>query len=237
METNLYYSYLAFKLEKRKPISMILKNVPWWLWVCFGMMFLCFFVGAVTYTTALGELWRKIVLLAGLFFLYLCCVAIERLQIKSSHETTENYWTYIKSLREFLKDNHVCTYSEIEEIKERIEARVVQSRAELMTLKEHDEKWLQALPIPMAIVVVTAILDRQGDLNSTLSLLVILLFYILMACVIIAVPVTIIRSIARWETDKLQLFVDDLQGALDYEKFGIKANFEHTHSSKAEEDN
>lgn len=222
MEVYLYYSYLKFRYEKKKPLWVVIKCIPWWMWLLFGLSIMGLIVGVLTYDTARGTIWRKVVLLASLCCMGLFCVGAERVQIRDSKTRMENYWKYIGNMKTFLTENGIKNRDDTELIKQRIECRLANAKQELQSMKENDDKWMQTLALPVVFAIITAFLSQQGDINERIAEIAAVLIVFAVLSFGFAGIVAILRSVRNWEITNLMWFREDLQGVLDLEHFQIE---------------
>ena len=92
VEIYLYYSYLKFRHDRKKPIWIIIKSFPWWIWLALGASAAGVFTFILSFPTARGELWRKLVIIGSLACIKFANIGIERIQIRESKERMKNFW-------------------------------------------------------------------------------------------------------------------------------------------------
>ena len=221
METYLYYSYLKFRQDRKKSIRLVIKSIPWWIWLpllmgIFGTVTFC-----VTYQNEHGELWRKLMMLVSLACFYFVGIGVETIQIRDSRERLENFWVYIHKVREFLEGSGIRTSEDIAQIKIRIDQKLETLRSNQQVLRERDEKWVQTLAIPVVLTMISPVVNNSGDLTTMVSNCVSILIVFSLLIIVVSVGAITMRSFPRREIENLECFSEDLQGVLDLERFEI----------------
>ena len=152
MDTYLYYSYLKFRHDNQKPVCVIMKSIPWWVWVLLVTSLAELGIGAALSQTDAPKMWYKVAMILSICSLGLLNVGIEYIQIADGDKRYKNYWTRIKGVQDFLLQKGISSQEDVTEIKSRAEQRLAQRKLELKALRESDEKWLQTLAAPQRIL-------------------------------------------------------------------------------------
>ena len=224
MELNLYYSYLEYKYNNEHPYWLAAKSIPCRLWLTLVGALLLLAYGWFLLATEGNELWRKVVLAIAVVVLISWYVDMNHLHLRVRKEKSERYWDDIKQFISFLEEHNIHGSDAITTIKNRIDQRIKNLNEEQAALRENDNAFIHALPIPIAILIVTSALSNQTDMITMITSLIVPLIYLLVISGIVVIPIAFIRRVDKVEIELLQRFSDDLQGALDYEQFAPKTN-------------
>lgn len=222
MDIYLFYCYLKFRYDNKKPFWIFVKNFPRWIWILLGLGFLGIMIGIFTYISDRGEIWRKIVLLVSLFCLGLAFIIAEHMQIKESKVRMENYWEYIKSIKSFLTENGIRSKGNIEVIMNRVQKKLDEEKIFLTKMRENDEKWMQLLAVPVVLAILTSFIGQQESLDEKIqgASNIIAIFVIAFLC--LSGIIGMLRSIRKWKIENLTYFHDDLQAVLDLDSFQLE---------------
>lgn len=220
METYLYYSYLKFRHDNQKPVCVIMKCIPWWVWVLLASSLAGLGIGVALSQTDAPKMWYKIAMILSICSLGLLNVGIEYIQIADGDKRYKNYWTRIKGVQDFLLQKGISSQEDVTEIKSRAEQRLAQRKLELKALRESDEKCLQTLAIPVLLLILTTMVEKSGELNDMISSAITIFLFSGVLSLLVFLVVTTMRYMRTWEISNLSLYVDDLQGVLDLPRFG-----------------
>lgn len=220
MEQLCLYIYLKFQREFSPKFWEAIKRIPWRIqllvWGSIG--------GCITgiYAWCSGqEYWVTIVALS---FEAICSAAVyysvEKYQIKNSEDIMDHYWEYCTGLQEALRQVHLCSREDIEELKARLEKHIHLMTDQERASKAHLEKWLEVLAVPVVLSIMTTIIENHENFTEMIAGMVVLF----LAIIVLGAPLVIISSLMKFpqkrKMEQMIEFCGDLQGVLDLERFG-----------------
>ena len=173
------------------------------------------------------DYWKNICVIAytllttvSLILCFTSMSSIGKYEIFISDDSMNDFWIRCKENKKWimkelsLTNNNVET--EVDSIKQRIEAYRNDIIAESDKKAERTDKWLQALAVPFVLAIITAIIDKNDNMINAISIV----FAILIICFgfygVFLLVNNVLNLFRRQKTEQLKLFIDELQGIIDF---------------------
>ena len=214
METYLFYAYLKYAKENKQSFWPKLLSRPRSVIIFFSFTLISCVCGAIFalsgwYIASLIGMAGEIVF--GIVF-YNCS---EKYQIEFCAEEYDKYAAYCSNLRKWLEKFNKQSTDDIQELHDKIQAKITRLKAEEENSKARGDRWLQTLVIPAVIAIITAIITKQENVNAMLAYA----FAIVILFAVVYGSIAIIKSISffpqRRKIKQMECFASDLQGVLD----------------------
>ena len=221
METYLFYLYLKFAKENKQTFWPKLLSRPISVIIFFLLTLLSCVCGAIFallgwYIAALIGMVGEIVF--GILF-YNCS---EKYHIEFCVEEYDKYTGYCSNLHKWLKKFNKHSADDIQELYNKVHAKIVRMKTEEENSKARGDRWLQTLIIPAIIAIITTIIARQENIGEmiTYAFAVVILFAVVYG--IVAIMKTISFFPQKRRIEQMECFASDLQGVLDTIKNSTK---------------
>jgi uncharacterized membrane protein YraQ (UPF0718 family) len=215
METYLFYAYLKYAKENKQSFWPKLLSRPISVIIFFSLTLLSCVCGAIF--ALLG--WSIAALIGmvgeivfGIIF-YNCS---EKYQIDFCVEEYDKYVEYCANLHKWLKKFNKPSADDIQELYDKIQAKITRMKTEEENSKARGDRWLQTLIIPAIIAIITTIIAKQENIEEMLAyaLVIVILFAVVYG------TIAIIKSIGSFpqkrRIEQMECFASDLQGVLDF---------------------
>lgn len=214
METYLFYAYLKYAKENKQSFWPKLLSRPRSVIIFFSLTLISCVCGAIL--ALLG--WSVAALIGiigeivfGIVF-YNCS---EKYQIEFCVEEYDKYAEYCSNLHKQLEKFNKQSTDDIQELHDKIQAKIARLKAEEENSKVRGDRWLQTLVIPAVIAIITAIITKQDNVNTMLAyaFAIVTLFSVIYGAIVIIKSISFFPKKRRIE--QMECFASDLQGVLD----------------------
>lgn len=215
METYLFYAYLKYAKENKQSFWPKLLSRPLSVIIFFSLTLISCLGGAIF--ALLG--WSIAALVGMIGEIIFGCIFYhfsEKYQIEFCVEEYGKYTEYCSNLHEWLKKFNRQSASEIQELYDRIQTKIVRMKTEEESSKARGDRWLQTLIIPAIIAIITAIITKQENVEEMIAyaLAVVILFAVVYGTIAIVKSISFFPQKRRIE--QMECFASDLQGVLDF---------------------
>ncbi len=215
MEKHLYYCYLKYQREHKKKWKDIYFSIPKNIYISLGLIFI-FGIMTLYYALTFKLCYSYLCMCLEIIHCGIMRICVENYKINRSKEyLTQNIQKYNRVWK-WLSSCSITEKSEIEEYKRRMVLYVQDKKSEICKKQERIDKWIQILIIPVLLVGLKIVLNYKQDVFSLISGLIISIIAFLVVYFIIMKSIKILDYIFEGnEINKMQDFIDDLQGVLD----------------------
>ncbi len=235
MEKRLFNLYLKYIEERCPSVWKHLKKIPRNIKFHMVSMIICYALAIIFLSISkhLNDTWLLIVSVGSIIFLILCVIfglflffSTEKYEIAVSDKTMNEYWQYCFEIRKWFSNNFVVGNSskedidnDILEVKKRIDLFLSEQTYKNENKNSRIDKWVQALAIPFVLAIITAILNKRETIILAISeILAILLVFVALFGVIWTIY-SVRKVFKRQKFEQMKHFSEDLQGALDCQKY------------------
>ena len=222
METYLFYAYLKYAKENKQSFWPKLLSRPVSVIIFFSLTLLSCVCGAI-FALLRWSLVAAICVVLEIVFgsIFYCCS--EKYRIEFCAEEYDKYKTYCVNLYGWLKKFEKQNKDDIQELHNRIQAKITRLKTEEEREKSRGDRWMQTLIIPTIIAIITAIIAKQESIETMFAYT----FTIVTLFAVIYGAITMIKSISLFpqkrRIEQMECFASDLQGVLDSMKNNIKS--------------
>lgn len=158
-------------------------------------------------------------------------IAISKYEIDNSDSSICEYLDFCHEMRTWIVDSlgfkeneDVDIIKEIEEIKKRVDTY----RQELIDDAEKRanrlDKWIQALAVPFVLAIITAVIDKNDDINKTVAIILSIILVGIVLFGIIWLSNNFKSLLRKQKCEQLKVFSEDLQGIIDAEHYCKQIN-------------
>ena len=178
-------------------------------------------------------IWSLIISAAYILFLILCVVfglllffSTEKYEIAISDKSMNDYWQYCFGIRKWFISNFVVGHpsstdvdNDISEVKKRVDSYLLEQSHIVEHRNARIDKWVQALAIPFILAIITSILDKRETIILAVSEILAILLVFATLFGIVWTIISVLKVIKRKKFEQMKRFSEDLQGALDCQKY------------------
>ena len=215
METYLFYAYLKYAKKNKQSFWPKLLSRPVSVIIFFSLTLLSCVYGAIF--SLLGwSIAALIGMIGEIVFGILFYNYSEKYHIDFCVEEYDKYTEYCSNLHEWLEKFNKQSADDIQELYNKIQAKIVCMKTEEEHSKARGDRWLQTLIIPAIIAIITAIITKQENIEEMISyaLAIVILFAVVYGTIAIIKSISFFPQKRRIE--QMECFASDLQGVLDY---------------------
>lgn len=235
MEKRLFNLYLKYIEEHCPSVWARLNKIPRKIKCHMGGMIISYVLALISLyvSKSLNETWALIVASSSILFLISCVVfglflffSTEKYEIDVSDKTIKEYWQYCFGVRNwFLNEFILEKLSEkdlddnITEVRKRVDLYLLEQAQKIESRNSRIDKWVQALAVPFVLAIITSVLDKsEATVNAISEIFAILLVFVALFGVVWTIY-SVVRVFKRQKLEQMKRFSEDLQGALDCQKY------------------
>lgn len=224
MEHYILYCYKEWLKEKDGSIFKQISKLPVMAIILLALLLvvlIIFFVILGRSIAGEGENDTTATLILSVVYVALCIITsiyYEKYQVKHSKQSLENYKEYCNDMMKIVLMKYGFSETFIPTLIERFNTMINEIDEKIKTKHEHFNKFFEMLLIPISVIVLGALLDKEGNAAVTLGLglsgiLVILIIYAVAIFVLF-----VYDFVMRLPQGKYKEFVTDLQSILDFKE-------------------
>ena len=216
MELLLYRNYLKYLKDNKTPVFEDLKKIPI-VMIVFLMALIISAICAVIvlYVEQIRQYFLVALTVETVFSLVTFSYA-QHYEIKKSDQDIKEHKVYCEELLVWLKTILISVEKEdIVELKARIDKRLEQYAEKQQNTLDIVIRIIQILIIPIALTVITVVLNNEHDISIILTYGIIFIMVISFILVTIFGFISFINLIRKTEYEKMNFFSQDLQSILD----------------------
>lgn len=153
-------------------------------------------------------------------------VSVNKYEIDISDGSMKEYWDFCTSTKEWMInelipecDDEEAILSEIKQLKERIDNYRNEMIAMTEKREERIDKWIQALAVPFVLAIITAVIDKNDNLGTAISIVFSIALIGAMIFSVVWLSNNFRGLLRKQKTEQLKFFSDDLQGILDCHRY------------------
>lgn len=222
MENYIFYCYKEWLQQREGNILKQISKLTVWAIILLVLLLgilIVFFV--ILSRSIAGKDDSIATLILSVIYVILCIITsiyYEKYQVKHSKQGLENYKEYCNDMMEKVLVKYGFSENFIPTLIERFNTMINEIDEKIKTKHEHFNKFFEMLLIPISIIVLGALLDKEGNAAETLGLglsgiLVILIIYAVAIFVLF-----VYDFVMRLPQGKYKEFVTDLQSILDFKE-------------------
>ena len=215
MENRIFYAYLEYQKDNKLNIWKSLCRLP----IHIIVIFIALVISGIVVVVVVASLFNNSALVyRGLISETIMCILMyifsEKHLIKFSKINYDKYCDYCRKLREWLKYFSIKNYEDVYQLLEKIKLQINEIKAESEKRKNHFDKLLQTLVIPIILAMITTIITKQDDMSEMIKLVTVILTSFIIIYVAIISLKNVVLFPKKRRLEQLQCFANDLDGIL-----------------------
>lgn len=215
MDRKIFNAYLKYQKDNKLTFWPFLNRQKPIIKTMFWMSLVFLIIGSTLCFFRVTIVWGII----GMALSLICCavlyLVLEYYQIKESQISYVEYILYCKTLYGWLTGYGVDNEEKVRSLQDRIDKRIVKSKEECRESYARMEKWMQVLIIPIALAIITTIVDKKDDIDLMVGAILMILIILLLLYFYANLFVKIGNYPLKRRVSQLECFSADLQGILD----------------------
>ena len=169
--------------------------------------------------------------IVAVLFCAISQIAISKYEIDNSDSSISEYWafcyetkTWVVNLLGFKETEDVDVLKEIAIIKNRVDAYRQELIDDAEKRANRMDKWIQALAVPFVLAIITAVIDKNDDINKTVAIILSIILVGIVLFGIMWLSNNFKSLLRKQKSEQLKVFSEDLQGIIDAEHYCKQTN-------------
>ncbi|MCL2545800.1 MAG: hypothetical protein FWE06_01215 [Oscillospiraceae bacterium] len=215
MEMLLFYSYLKYQKEIEDSTIKKILCLPWFN-IALPTLAIIGAFASIIFAYIFQEGFILLIPLALLLVLgVIGYLYVKHVQIINSNNNIFDYRKRCSQVFEWLKGQSILERSEIQEYRNRLSAYVEKNQNIIAAKKQRLDRWMQTLLIPVTLVVFSAFISEQTDTSRIMEHTFTFITIVIASYSLILLINYTSQIFTKQKLERIQRFVDDLQGVLD----------------------
>lgn len=215
MDRKIFNAYLKYQKDNKLTFWPFLNRQKPLIKTIFWTSFAFLIIGSSLCFFRLTIVWGIIIMALSLISCAVLYLVLDYYQIKESQVSYVEYMLYCQTLYSWLTEYGVDNEEKVRNLQDRIDNRIAKSKDECKDSYARMEKWMQVLIIPIALAVITTIVDKRDDVALMVGAILMILIILLLLYFYANLFVKIGNYPLRRRVSQLECFSADLQGILD----------------------